>query len=319
MPRVNGLLLVGVLLLVALFRSSSALASAYGIAVTGTMVVTGMMAFVVIWRIWHWSAAGGGGVDSAVPGDRPDVSLGQHAQGHRRRLGAVGARRRHHAGDVYLAARLAASVRENPPARDAARRSGAHAGAQTAAARAGNGGVSHQRSEKRADRAAAQPQALSRCCTRKTSSCPWRPRTRRASSRQSACASSRSARPSCACCCASAIWKRRTFPRRSASRASWGCNSTSCRRHFSCRAGRLRRAPRSGMPRWQDRLFITLGALRQRRHRLFPDTDRPGGRGRYAGHHLEAVWKTIAGFGSCARLATQKPLDFRAPLTKTYG
>ena len=56
MPRVNGLLLVGVLLLVALFRSSSALASAYGIAVTGTMVVTGMMAFIVIWRIWRWSA-----------------------------------------------------------------------------------------------------------------------------------------------------------------------------------------------------------------------------------------------------------------------
>ena len=55
MPRVNTFLLVGVLLLVGLFRSSSALASAYGIAVTGTMVVTGMMAFVVIWKVWHWS------------------------------------------------------------------------------------------------------------------------------------------------------------------------------------------------------------------------------------------------------------------------
>jgi KUP system potassium uptake protein len=55
MPRVNGLLLVGVILLVVLFRSSSALASAYGIAVTGTMVVTCMMAFIVIWRMWHWS------------------------------------------------------------------------------------------------------------------------------------------------------------------------------------------------------------------------------------------------------------------------
>ena len=54
MPRVNTLLLIGVLLLVALFRSSSALASAYGIAVTGTMVVTAMMAFVVIWRAWGW-------------------------------------------------------------------------------------------------------------------------------------------------------------------------------------------------------------------------------------------------------------------------
>jgi KUP system potassium uptake protein len=56
MPRVNALLLLGVLLLVALFRSSSALASAYGIAVTGTMVVTCMMAFIVIWRMWRWSA-----------------------------------------------------------------------------------------------------------------------------------------------------------------------------------------------------------------------------------------------------------------------
>jgi KUP system potassium uptake protein len=55
MPRVNILLLVGVLLLVALFHSSSALASAYGIAVTGTMVVTAMMAFVVIWRVWRWN------------------------------------------------------------------------------------------------------------------------------------------------------------------------------------------------------------------------------------------------------------------------
>ncbi len=55
MPRVNGLLLLGVLMLVAMFRSSSALASAYGIAVSGTMVVTCMMAFIVIWRMWRWS------------------------------------------------------------------------------------------------------------------------------------------------------------------------------------------------------------------------------------------------------------------------
>ncbi|MFL6951451.1 MAG: potassium transporter Kup [Xanthobacteraceae bacterium] len=54
MPRVNALLLLGVVLLVAMFRSSSALASAYGIAVTGTMVVTAMMALVVVWTCWHW-------------------------------------------------------------------------------------------------------------------------------------------------------------------------------------------------------------------------------------------------------------------------
>ena len=54
MPRVNALLLLGVLLLVAMFRSSSALASAYGIAVTGTMVVTGLMAVIVIFKGWRW-------------------------------------------------------------------------------------------------------------------------------------------------------------------------------------------------------------------------------------------------------------------------
>ena len=54
-PRVNVLLLVTVTLLVLMFRSSSALASAYGISVTGTMVVTGMMGFVVVWKVWRWS------------------------------------------------------------------------------------------------------------------------------------------------------------------------------------------------------------------------------------------------------------------------
>jgi KUP system potassium uptake protein len=52
--RVNRLLLIGVLLLVVAFKSSSALASAYGIAVTGTMVVTTALAFVVVWRKWRW-------------------------------------------------------------------------------------------------------------------------------------------------------------------------------------------------------------------------------------------------------------------------
>jgi KUP system potassium uptake protein len=54
MPRVNALLLFAVLLLVGLFRSSGALASAYGIAVTGTMVVTALLAFVVVWKVWNW-------------------------------------------------------------------------------------------------------------------------------------------------------------------------------------------------------------------------------------------------------------------------
>jgi KUP system potassium uptake protein len=54
MPRVNTFLLVGVLLLVLLFRSSTALASAYGIAVSTTMLVDGLLAFFVIWKLWNW-------------------------------------------------------------------------------------------------------------------------------------------------------------------------------------------------------------------------------------------------------------------------
>jgi KUP system potassium uptake protein len=54
-PKINLLLFVAVMLLVLLFRSSSALASAYGISVTGTMVVTAMMGFVVVWKVWKWS------------------------------------------------------------------------------------------------------------------------------------------------------------------------------------------------------------------------------------------------------------------------
>jgi KUP system potassium uptake protein len=57
LPRVNILLLIGVLLLVGLFRTSSGLASAYGIAVSTTMVADGIMCFVVIWKLWNWRAA----------------------------------------------------------------------------------------------------------------------------------------------------------------------------------------------------------------------------------------------------------------------
>jgi KUP system potassium uptake protein len=54
LPRVNWLLLAAVLLLVLAFRSSSGLASAYGVAVTGTMITTSLMAFFVLrWR-WQW-------------------------------------------------------------------------------------------------------------------------------------------------------------------------------------------------------------------------------------------------------------------------
>ncbi len=54
LPRVNQALLFGVLALVLLFRSSGALANAYGVAVSGTMVTTTALAFFVVWRLWRW-------------------------------------------------------------------------------------------------------------------------------------------------------------------------------------------------------------------------------------------------------------------------
>jgi KUP system potassium uptake protein len=53
MPRVNLLLFVGVMLLVGLFRTSSHLAEAYVLAVAATVWVTGPLGVIVIWKLWN--------------------------------------------------------------------------------------------------------------------------------------------------------------------------------------------------------------------------------------------------------------------------
>ncbi len=55
MPQVNWIVMFGVILLVLAFKSSSSLASAYGIAVSGTMVVTTILAMFVVRNRWKWS------------------------------------------------------------------------------------------------------------------------------------------------------------------------------------------------------------------------------------------------------------------------
>src|ERR1700733_3235107 len=54
-PQVNTALAVGVVLLVLAFKTSDNLASAYGIAVTGTFLCTAVLAMVVFRRQFHWS------------------------------------------------------------------------------------------------------------------------------------------------------------------------------------------------------------------------------------------------------------------------
>ena len=54
MPGVNWMQLGAVILLVLTFKSSNNLAAAYGLAVTGDMVITSLLAVVVAAKIWHW-------------------------------------------------------------------------------------------------------------------------------------------------------------------------------------------------------------------------------------------------------------------------
>lgn len=54
MPQINYMMMVGVLILVVLFKSSKSLAAAYGISVTGAMLLDAVMIFFVVWRLWAW-------------------------------------------------------------------------------------------------------------------------------------------------------------------------------------------------------------------------------------------------------------------------
>ena len=55
LPAVNGLMMIGELVLLVVFQSSHHLASAYGMAVTGTMFVSTLLASVVARHLWKWS------------------------------------------------------------------------------------------------------------------------------------------------------------------------------------------------------------------------------------------------------------------------
>jgi KUP system potassium uptake protein len=57
LPRVNLLIALGVMLLVVGFGDSSSLASAYGISVTGEMLMTTILLFVVMRHRWKWALA----------------------------------------------------------------------------------------------------------------------------------------------------------------------------------------------------------------------------------------------------------------------
>ncbi len=55
MPQINYILLAGVIILVLAFKSSSAMANAYGVSVIGAMITSSVLAFIAVRRVWKRS------------------------------------------------------------------------------------------------------------------------------------------------------------------------------------------------------------------------------------------------------------------------
>ena len=141
-PRINMLLFLAVMLLVALFRSSSALASAYGICRHRDHGGHGHDGLCRDLAGLELVADRSRRADRAVFVPRHHLPRGQSVEGVRGRLGAAGARRRRDAVDVHMAPRQPAAVREIAQARIPAGRSGGDAGEASAAAGLRHRGVS---------------------------------------------------------------------------------------------------------------------------------------------------------------------------------
>ena len=183
-PKINQLLLIGVLLLALLFKTSSALASAYGIAVSGTMVVTTALAFVVVWRKWNWplwAAIPFVSIFLLVDFTFFSANLVKMVEG----------------GWVPLMIACCSMivmwtfVRGNSllVAEDAARFDPAagtdpDAGKIEADARAGHGDLPHQSARRLRLRRCCTTSSTTRCCTSMSGSCRCAPKTRRACPRR---------------------------------------------------------------------------------------------------------------------------------------
>ena len=67
LPSLNWTLMIACVAVTLLFRSSAALAAAFGLAVSGTMTITTILFAVVARRRWHWSRAAVAAVAAQAP------------------------------------------------------------------------------------------------------------------------------------------------------------------------------------------------------------------------------------------------------------
>jgi KUP system potassium uptake protein len=144
-PQINKLLMIGTLVIVAGFKSSGALASAYGIAVTGTMLITTLLFAVVARTRWGWPLWRVIALDGSLSRLRPRLPRRERAEDRPGRMGPARDRdRRADADDdVEAGARIAARDHARPQPADRAAARGDRA--PSAAARRGHGGVPHER------------------------------------------------------------------------------------------------------------------------------------------------------------------------------
>ncbi len=111
LPQINLMLAIGVVLLIAVFKSSDNLGQAYGLAVTGTMVVTTSLAFIVVRRRWKWPLGRRAGADRAALGAGRHLPLRQLAEDPLGRGDAAGA------GHGALLRHVDLGARQRPPRR----------------------------------------------------------------------------------------------------------------------------------------------------------------------------------------------------------
>ena len=92
-PAANWLLMTGTLFTVVLFRSSENLAAAYGIAVSGTMLITTILLYRVAVSRWRWPPGVGDPGHRDLRRDRRHVPGLEFDQDRRRRLVSADRRR----------------------------------------------------------------------------------------------------------------------------------------------------------------------------------------------------------------------------------
>jgi KUP system potassium uptake protein len=162
-PEMNYLMMIGCLVLVLQFRTSSALAAAYGIAVTGTMAITSMLFYRVAVAALAVAAHPRRAVARGVHGVRRRVPGGVRDQGARRRLVPAVGRRRGVRDHDDVVARPGRAGEDHGRRRGPGRPVPGRSRAEPAAPRRGHRGVHdlghRQRAQRRAPPRQAQPGA----------------------------------------------------------------------------------------------------------------------------------------------------------------